>query len=93
MIISLPTGKCIEVSLETYLRMTDEDFEYLVATNWGTAIENPFQGSVLTHGEINSSVLSEEDLEEMGINDVTEISDIPDESDPYDEIDYTPDYT
>lgn len=73
--------------------MTDEDFEYLVATNWGTAIENPFQGSVLTHGEINSSVLSEEDLEEMGINDVTEISDIPDESDPYDEIDYTPDYT
>lgn len=92
MIISLPTGKCIEVSLETYLRMTDEDFEYLVATNWGTAIENPFQGSVLKHGEINS-VLTEDDLEEMGVADVTDITDIPEEKDPYDDIDYTPEYT
>lgn len=72
--------------------MTDEDFEYLVATNWGTAIENPFQGSVLTHGEINN-VLTEDDLEEMGVNDVTDITDIPEESDPYEDIDYTPDYT
>jgi len=92
MIISLPTGKCIEVSLETYLRMTDEDFEFLVATNWGTAIENPFQGSVLTHGEINN-VLSEDDLEEMGIDDIAEITDIPEETDPFDDIDYTPEYT
>jgi hypothetical protein len=72
--------------------MTDEDFEFLVATNWGTAIENPFQGSVLTHGEINN-VLSEDDLEEMGIDDIAEITDIPEETDPFDDIDYTPEYT
>ena len=35
MIINLPNGKTIEVSLEVYLRMTDDDFEYLISINAG----------------------------------------------------------
>jgi hypothetical protein len=51
MIINLPNGKSIEVSLEAYLRMTDDDFEYLMAVNWGEELRNPFESSVLLYGE------------------------------------------
>lgn len=51
MIISLPNGKSIEVSLEVYLRMTDDDFEYLLSINWGEEFNNPFESSVLLYGE------------------------------------------
>jgi hypothetical protein len=51
MIINLPNGKSVEVPLEVYLRMTDEDFEYLMSINWGDEILNPFQSSVLLYGE------------------------------------------
>jgi hypothetical protein len=51
MIINLPNGKTIEVSLEVYLRMTDDDFEYLISINCGDDVTNPFESSVLLHGE------------------------------------------
>ena len=51
MIINLPNGKTIEVSAEVYLRMTDEDFEYLVSINCGDDVTNPFEASVLLYGE------------------------------------------
>jgi hypothetical protein len=80
MIVSLPNGKCIEVSIETYLRMTDEDFEYLLAINWGEHFEDPFHSSVLSLGE-QPTVLSDEDLEELGVDDVSDLEVI----DPADE--------
>ncbi len=80
MIVSLPNGKCIEVSIETYLRMTDEDFEYLLAINWGEHFEDPFHSSVLSLGE-KPSVLTEEDLEELSLDDVADVE----ETDPSDE--------
>ena len=68
MIVSLPNGKCIEVSIETYLRMTDEDFEYLLAINWGEHFEDPFHSSVLSLGE-KPEVLTDDDLEELTADD------------------------
>jgi hypothetical protein len=79
MIVSLPNGKCIEVSIETYLRMTDEDFEYLLAINWGEHFEDPFHSSVLSLGE--QKVLTDEDLEDLGVDDLSELEEI----DPTDE--------
>lgn len=61
MIINLPNGKTIEVPLEVYLRMTDDDFEYLISMNWGEEFANPFIASVLAHGE---TIEEEEDEEE-----------------------------
>lgn len=55
MIISLPNGKSIEVSLEVYLRMTDDDFEYLMSMNYGEDFINPFESSVLIFGEAKST--------------------------------------
>jgi len=51
MIISLPNGKSIEVSLEAYLRMTDDDFNNLMALNSGEDFNSPFAFSVLLYGE------------------------------------------
>jgi hypothetical protein len=42
MIYQLSTGKVIEISLEQFLEMTDDDIEYLVAYNVGESINNPF---------------------------------------------------
>jgi hypothetical protein len=48
MLYQLPTGKTIEISTEQYFEMTDEDFEYLIAYNYGDSLENPWFGSVIT---------------------------------------------
>lgn len=48
MIYQLPNGKVIEMSVEQYLDMSDDDFEYLMANNYGEEIEDPWFGSVLT---------------------------------------------
>lgn len=47
MLYSLPNGKVIEISVEQYLDMDDEEFEYLLSINYGEAIEDPFFGSIL----------------------------------------------
>ena len=73
MIINLPNGKSIEVSLEAYLRMTDEDFEYLMAINWGDEWFNPFEASVLVHGE---SKKDEDDEQEENSEEYTDPSDL-----------------
>lgn len=47
MLYSLPNGKVIEISVEQYLDMEDEEFEYLLSINYGETIEDPFFGSIL----------------------------------------------
>ena len=42
MIYQLQTGKIIELSMEQYLEMTDDDIEYFIAFNVGELINNPF---------------------------------------------------
>jgi hypothetical protein len=48
MYYQLPSGRTIEITVEQYLDMTDEDIEYLIAYNHGNIIEQPFHGSSLT---------------------------------------------
>jgi len=62
MIISLPNGKSIEVSLEVYLRMNDDDFEHLMSLNWGEDFINPFESSVLLFGDAQGTEEIEEHL-------------------------------
>jgi len=47
MFYQLPNGKVIEMTVEQYLDMTDEELEYLIAYNYGDHLENPWIGSVL----------------------------------------------
>jgi hypothetical protein len=76
MIYQLPNGKSVEMSTEQYFRMTDEDFQFLIATNAGEEINDPFSGSVLRRGftldgsipieELSLEDLTEDELEELG---------------------------
>ena len=59
--------------MEAYLRMTDEDFEYLMAINWGDEWFNPFESSVLVHGE---SKKDEDDEQEESSEEYTDPSDL-----------------
>lgn len=50
MLYQLPNGKCIELSLEQYLRMSDEELSGLIGMNIGNVINDPFAISVLKYG-------------------------------------------
>jgi hypothetical protein len=69
MIYQLPNGKSVEMSTEQYFRMTDEDFQFLVASNAGDEINDPFSGSVLRKPPIIDKTTP---IEEMSIEDLTE---------------------
>ena len=60
MFYQLPTGRVIEISLDQYLSMTNEDLEYLIAHNVGENIEDPFYGSRIKDKQIPEN--SESDL-------------------------------
>lgn len=69
MLYQLPNGKVVEISTEQYLEMSDEDFEYLIAYNYGDVVEDPWFGSSLSKQD-NSR---KEDVTES----VPDLTDIP----------------
>ncbi len=76
--INLPNGKSIEMSLEVYLRMTDDDYEYLLSVNWGDDVLNPFAGSVLLYGESTEKFVDEEDDDEENIEEMSDLDKLQD---------------
>lgn len=77
MLYQLPNGRTIEMSVEQYLDMTDDDFEYLMAHNFGDELEDPWFGSVLSKPGSSTDFIVE-----PTITDLTQISDIEKLGDP-----------
>lgn len=75
MMYQLPSGKVIQITLEQYLEMTDEDIQYMVSINYGDYIRNPFYGSATRAKAKKKKV--EEDPEDIdtGIDFVNEDED------------------
>lgn len=48
MLYNLPDGRTIEISLNDYLELTDEELKGLAAYNIGEQINNPYYGSSIT---------------------------------------------
>ena len=69
MIYQLPNGKCIEISTEQFIEMSDEELEYLIAYNYGDVVENPWHGSILNRP---SSVIDDDFI----LPDITDIPEI-----------------
>jgi hypothetical protein len=93
MLYQLPNGKCIEISLEQYLSMSDDELNMYMAYNIGEEVNDPFALSVLRHGSSSERPdLDDFDLlEESSIEDelgIKELTDIPSEE-KLDDIDYT----
>ena len=67
MLIQLPNGKTIEMSVEEYLDMSDSDLQYLNSLNYGNEIENPFFGSAVekrNHSEVDEFELEIDQIDE-----------------------------
>lgn len=47
MLVQLPNGKTTDIPLHLYIIMGDEDFQYLLSTDEGDEIGDPFYGSAL----------------------------------------------
>jgi hypothetical protein len=48
MLYQLPTGKVVWLELDDILNLTKEDMQFLLATNSGEYIHNPFKHSVIS---------------------------------------------
>jgi hypothetical protein len=75
MIYQLPNGKIINISIESYLRMSDEDLRYLNESNFGSNIgnANPF--------DITEDTTENIDFVEDYIEDLPEDIEFPDDID------------
>jgi hypothetical protein len=75
MIYQLPNGKIINISIESYLRMSDEDLRYLNESNFGSSIgdANPF--------DITEDTTENIDFVEDYIEDLPEDIEFPDDID------------
>lgn len=47
MLVNLPNGRTVDMSIDEYLRLGREGYQYLVAQNFGACIEYPFYSSAL----------------------------------------------
>jgi hypothetical protein len=72
----MPNGKIIEMSVEQYLDMTDDDFQDLMANNYGEEVEDPWFGSVLTSTKSNPYIPEIEDLTQISFEDKIKPTDL-----------------
>lgn len=68
------TGRSIQVSLEEYLRMTDEDFQDIIAHEQGYVLNHPFTESCLL--DLKSEDLDEEEETDDSLFSAIEISEM-----------------
>jgi len=79
MIYQLPNGKVINISIDQFLDMTDQDIQYFMSINGGDYAANPFTDSACIDNIKEKSY----DFEFLPTD---EIDDIPDNSTPFDDI-------
>ena len=94
MIYQLPNGKVINITVEQYLDLTDEDIQYMMSINFGDHATSPWYGSAIKKApkraedseEIDKSIdYVDEDEDKshgFGVEEelLDEFPDIPDES-------------
>ena len=71
MIYQLPNGKTINLSIEDFLQLTDDDIKLLVSMNAGETIIDPFQGSVL-EDNVKGKVEYIEELDDYNVEDISD---------------------
>lgn len=71
MLYQLPNGRTIQMSIETYLSLSDDEFRELTGLGYGKEINNPLFNSSINDGE-------EEIIEDLYLleNDNSDINDL-----------------
>jgi hypothetical protein len=60
LVYQLPNGKVIQITIEQYLDLTDEDIQYLMSINYGDYATSPWLGSTLSKKRRKKEVETEE---------------------------------
>ena len=63
MLFTLPNGKTINITVNQFLEMSDEDIQYLVSINYGGFANSPWAESSVMKKK-KSSIMKEEYIEE-----------------------------
>jgi hypothetical protein len=79
MLYQLPNGKVINISIDQFLDMTDQDIQYFMSVNGGDYCSNPFTESAC----IDNAKEKYYDFEFLPTDD---LDDIPDNNIPFDYI-------
>lgn len=82
MLYQLPNGRSVEISLEKYLKMTDQDLKDLGTFNDGEHINDPFALSVLRYG---TTFVDDEDIDDIDEEIEKDLTDVNPEEKLYDE--------
>ena len=51
----MPNGKVIQITIEQYLEMTDEDIQYMMSVNFGDYAASPWHGASISRKRIKSN--------------------------------------
>lgn len=68
MLYQLPNGKTVEISIEDYLALTDEELNGLVGYDCGVGINNPHYGSAITKPgkeEPDDEIYSDQEIQDV----------------------------
>lgn len=81
MLYQLPNGRSVELSLEKFLKMTDQDLKDLGTFNDGETVNDPFALSVLRYG----STCVDDDIDDIEEDEIEQdLTDINPEDKLYD---------
>lgn len=66
MLVNLPNGKTVNLTIEQYLSLSDEDIQYMISVNCGSTASSPWCGSAIKKpGKIRlSDEIDDEDVNE-----------------------------
>jgi hypothetical protein len=88
MLYQLPNGKVINLSIDQYLELTNEDIQYMMSIDFGDHIINPFSDSAITQNAkekyYDFDYLSDDESFDDRISDDEPFDDIIDLSGPTD---------
>jgi hypothetical protein len=76
----LPNGRVINITIEQYLSMSDNDIQYMLCTNAGEVIHNPFTSSALDENstekqkvyDFSYHVDDEEEIKTISLEDLSQ---------------------
>jgi hypothetical protein len=81
MLYQLPNGKVVNLSVDEFLDLTNEDIQYLMSIDYGEHIRDPFKGSAVEDNTKEKIY----DFDFLSLDD-EDIANIASDVDPFDDI-------
>lgn len=88
MLVQLPNGKTVSMSIEQYLALDDEDIQYMISKNCGSTASSPWCGSAVKKPGPKIRREDEDPDDDEGLDEEElELDDVPENEFPVEDID------